>query len=266
MLQKLIEKTASYIKYRLKAKGLHGIHSPFVFEFASKVLYDRTVYEEYHQLSRLRKRNFTNRNVIETVDFGAVSGNRPFETYHIRVNKLSKKRSPSLHTQKLLFRISRFFKPENILEFGTSTGLSTVSLALGNPDSKLTTMEGCASVANVAEGNFNAYGINNIHIAIGNFNQILIPALSTIDHVDLVFFDGNHRKKPTIDYFHQCLLKAKEDSIFIFDDIHWSEEMDEAWNEIINHPQVRISIDLFQLGIVFFKTGIEKQHFVLRNN
>lgn len=266
MLQKLVEKASSYIKYRVKAKGLHGIHSPFVFEFASKVLYDRTDYEEYHQLLNLRKRNFNNRNVIETVDFGAVSGNRPFETYHIKVNELAKKRSPSFHTQKLLFRISRFFKPDNILEFGTSTGLSTVSLALGNPNSKLTTMEGCASVASIAEVNFNAYGIKNIHIGIGNFNQILISTLSTIDHVDLVFFDGNHRMKPTIDYFHQCLLKAKEESIFIFDDIHWSEEMEEAWKEIKSHPQVRISIDLFQLGIVFFKTGIEKQHFVLRNN
>lgn len=266
MLRKLLKKSTSYIKYRISAKGLHSLHSPFIYEFASKVLFDNKAYPEYLLINKLRKRNFSNRNVIETVDFGAASGSKDFATYRIRVNELTRRRSHSLQQHKLLFRISKYFSPQTILEFGTSTGLSTVALALGNPKATFITMEGCASVASVAQSNFEHAHLQHIQIAIGNFNQILMPTISDLKNLDIVFFDGNHRAKPTIDYFNQCLIKSTERSVFIFDDIHWSDEMEEAWETIKSHPNVSISIDLFQFGIVFFKTGIEKQHFVLRNN
>jgi predicted O-methyltransferase YrrM len=88
--------------------------------------------------------------------------------------------------------------------------------------------------------------------------------LNSLPKLDLVFFDGNHQKVPTLDYFHHCLTKAHENSIFIFDDIHWSSEMDEAWQQIQGHEQVSLTIDLFQFGLVFFRKGIAKQHFTLR--
>jgi predicted O-methyltransferase YrrM len=140
-----------------------------------------------------------------------------------------------------------------MLEFGTATGLSAVSLALANPTSKIVTMEGCASLASVAQDNFDSLKLNYVNIAIGNFNVVLSTVLKTFERLDLVFFDGNHKKIPTIDYFNHCLTKAGENSIFIIDDIHWSEEMEESWEIIKSNSSVSISIDLFQFGIVFLK-------------
>ena len=55
-----------------------------------------------------------------------------------------------------------------------------------------------------------------------------------------------------------------DDSFIIFDDINWSEEMKEAWKEIIKHPSVRISIDVYMMGIVFFNPGFSKEDFKIR--
>jgi predicted O-methyltransferase YrrM len=126
-------------------------------------------------------------------------------------------------------------------------------------------MEGAAAVAAVAKRNFKALGINNIQIVEGNFDNTLPKVLQTAPQVDLAFVDGNHRKQPTIDYFNLLLQKCNEGSILIFDDIHWSAEMEEAWAAIQAHPQVTLTIDLFFIGLVFFRKEQKvKQHFIVR--
>ena len=81
---------------------------------------------------------------------------------------------------------------------------------------------------------------------------------------DLIFFDGNHQKEATLNYFNQLLPLAHNDSVFIFDDIHWSKGMEEAWEKIKKHPEVRVTIDSFYWGIVFFRKEQEKEHFTIR--
>ncbi|MBW7847268.1 MAG: class I SAM-dependent methyltransferase [Bacteroidales bacterium] len=260
----LMHRVKEYLLYTFRKKGAHALHSPFVFEFYNKVIYDNEPAYVYSKILKARKMVLSNRNVIETVDFGSGSGEKDFSTFRARVNALAKKRSLPIKYYKLLYRLSSFLKPNNILEFGTFTGLSTTSLALGSPGSKIVTMEGCASLANVAAGVLGKNDIQGVEIAIGNFNNLLGNILEQNQVFDLVFFDGNHRKLPTLNYFNHCLEKAGTESVFIFDDIHWSPEMNEAWDEICAHPQVTLSLDLFQFGIVFFKKGIQKQHFVLR--
>lgn len=253
-----------YVSYRIKAKGLHGLHSPFVFDLAKNVLFDRNKYPAYELLLKQRKRLLTNRNLIETVDFGSKAGSKDFTTYRERVQTLTKQRSHSVHCNQLLFRLSKYFKPQHVLEFGTATGLATAAMALGNPDAKVTTLEGCASIASVASSGFERLHITNTEIVIGSFNSVLAQVIDRIPKLDMVFFDGNHQKIPTLDYFHHCLTKAHNESVFIFDDIHWSDEMDEAWDEIRKHESVTVSIDLFQFGLVFFNKSLSKQHFILK--
>lgn len=259
-----INKTSEFIAYLFRAKGLHGLHSPFVYQLAGEVLYDKNHYPEYEALHRQRKRLLSNRNLIETVDFGASAGSKEFITYRTRVQQLVKRRSHAERFNQLLFRLSHHFKPEYIIEFGTAAGLGAAALALGNPDSKVITLEGCASMAQVAANSFERLEARNVNIVIGNFNQTLPEVLNEMPRLDLVFFDGNHQKMPTLDYFKHCLTKAHADSVFIFDDIHWSADMDDAWNEIRNNDQVSLSIDLYQFGLVFFRKGIAKQHFTLK--
>ncbi|MCE1200673.1 MAG: class I SAM-dependent methyltransferase [Bacteroidia bacterium] len=256
-------RAVSRLGYLMRKKGLHDLHSPFVYDFASNVIFDKKSYAAYEVLMRARRIMLHNRNLIETVDFGSEAGESEFKTYRIRINKLAKKRIGPKKDVALLFRIAQYYRPEHILEFGTSTGLSSLAIALSHPKASLTTMEGCASVASVAQSVFDRMDAKNIHIEIGNFNHILPDVLSKMPSLDMVFFDGNHRKLPTINYFHHCLTKAHPGSIFVFDDIRWSAEMYEAWEEIANSKEVSVSIELSRMGIVFFRQGIEKQHFVL---
>jgi predicted O-methyltransferase YrrM len=166
---------------------------------------------------------------------------------------------------QLLYRLVKYYQPETIIELGTSLGITTSYLSLAAPGAKLVTMEGSNAVAAVARQNFNALGLKNISVTEGNFDDTLLPALSNLSSVDLCFIDGNHRQEPTERYFRQLLPKLTNDSILVFDDIHWSHEMEQAWKTISQHEAVRCSIDLFFIGIVFFRQEFkEKQHFVIR--
>ena len=125
--------------------------------------------------------------------------------------------------------------------------------------------------AEVAKGHFEKLSASNIHQVTGNFDDEIVPSIRRFlsrkakpASLDFVFFDGNHHKEPTLRYFLQSLEYANNNSVFVFDDIRWSPEMEEAWKEIREHPQVTITVDLFFMGIVFFRKELAKQNFVIR--
>lgn len=253
-----------YIKYFFTRKTIYSVHSPFVYEFIQKIKKNGEAQQASRLISKHRRRLIRNQNTIETVDFGTGSGDKKYTTYLERVNKLAKRRSLSKQETKLLYSIANCFKPEIILELGTAFGISTSALSLANPQAKIYTIEGCANVMAIAETNFQKLNLKNIECLIGEFDHVLPELLGQINVLNMVFFDGNHRRDKTLQYFEWCKQKANVDSVFIFDDIYLSQEMKEAWNAIVNDSQVSISIDLFHFGIVFFRSGIEKQHFVLK--
>jgi predicted O-methyltransferase YrrM len=166
---------------------------------------------------------------------------------------------------QLLYRIVKEYKPQTILELGTSLGITTSYLSNGNPASNVITMEGATEVANFAKQNFQKLQLQNIQFAEGNFDNTLPAVVHGLSSVDFCFIDGNHQQEPTERYFQQLLPKTHNDSILIFDDIHWSPGMEQAWQAILEHPSVRCSIDLFFIGIILFRSEFrEKQHFTIR--
>ncbi|HFC01093.1 MAG TPA: class I SAM-dependent methyltransferase, partial [Phaeodactylibacter sp.] len=163
-----------------------------------------------------------------------------------------------------LFRLVNFYKPKTMLELGTSLGISTLYQASASLNANFITLEGDPEIAKLARFHFEKFKIKNITLVEGQFDHTLLPALQRLKSLDYIFIDGNHRMQPTLSYFEEALKFAHNESVFVFDDIHWSEEMEAAWEKIKAHPQVRISIDLFHMGIVFFrKEKREKEHFVL---
>jgi len=163
-----------------------------------------------------------------------------------------------------LYRIIKFYQPNNILELGASLGISTCYLAKANPNGRVFTFEGCPETAKVAQQNFKKLNIKNTEITHGNFNATLKPKLVELKTIDLAFIDGNHQEIPTLTYFKECLQYTNNDTIFIFDDIHWSEGMENAWEQIQKHPKTTVTIDLFFVGIVFIKSELSKEHFTIR--
>jgi predicted O-methyltransferase YrrM len=167
---------------------------------------------------------------------------------------------------RLLYRLVKYFQPQQVLELGTSLGITTAYLAFAKKDADVITMEGSTAIASVAEQNFKQLRLNTIKIITGNFDKTLPEALSLQPSAfSFAFIDGNHRKEPTLKYFHQLLEKSNESTVMVFDDIHWSREMEEAWEGIKQHSSVTLTIDLFFIGLVFFrKEQKEKEHFVIR--
>jgi predicted O-methyltransferase YrrM len=254
-----------YFKYYISAchsKG-HGIHSPFVFEFIKFVKNDKRQYNCYHEIEKLRKNLLTDKSFIEVEDFGA--GSTVIKTNRRAVNKMAQSSLKPKRFAQLLFRVVQHYKPTTIVEFGTSFGITSAYLAFGHAGAKLYTLEGSPAIAGIARGNFHELGLRNIDLLEGDFSKSMPLLFSRIHQVDLAFVDGNHRKKPTLEYFEALLKYATPYTILIFDDIHWSREMEEAWSEIKAHESVTLTLDLFFIGIVFLRKEFkQKQHFIIR--
>jgi predicted O-methyltransferase YrrM len=260
-----LQLAAKYLSYWITAsngKG-HGMHSPFVFEFITKVLNDKTVYPEYAKAEGLRDRLLKNKTVLNIEDFGA--GSVASKTDRRTVGSIAKNAVKSKKFGQLLFRIVKFYQPSTILELGTSLGITTSYLSFGKPDARVITIEGSKEIAGVANQNFESSELKNTEAIEGNFDDTLLPVVRNLSTLDFAFIDGNHRKEPTERYFQLLLSHINNDSILVFDDIHWSKEMEEAWKQIKDHESVRCTIDLFFIGIVLFRKEFkEKQHFVIR--
>ncbi len=259
------ELSLKYVRYLLRASNGrgHGIHSPFVFDFVTSVLNDRSWPHTFDRIEGYRKELLADRRVIHVEDFGAGSafGDRTEK----RICDIARRAAKSPKLGRLLYRISSYYRCRKVLELGTSLGVSTAYLAAPPSVEKVVTLEGAKAVASRARDGLASLELDKVRVLEGNFDDTLAIALGQMPSPDLVFVDGNHREEPTIRYFRQCLETAGDDSIFIFDDIHWSREMESAWEQIKLHPEVRCTIDLFFVGIVLFrKSFLEKQHFVIR--
>lgn len=254
-----------YIQYLFTAsngKG-HGTHSPFVYDFIEKILIDRTPYKAYETVELLRTQLKQEEELLEVEDFGAGSAYESVKTRS--VSSIAARAAKPRKFGQLLFRIVQYYKPNHIIELGTSLGITTSYLALANPDGLIHTLEGAELIAKKAEEDIKLLGIENVRIIKGNFDVTLQRVLAMMPVVDMAFIDGNHRKEPTLRYFEALLQKRSETSIFIFDDIHWSKEMEEAWEEIKKHEGVMLTVDLFFVGIVFFSPAFKvKQDFTVR--
>ncbi len=259
------ELTKKYLHYYIHAKNGkgHGIHSPFVFDFVIHVLNDKKKYDCYDKIEALRKELNYDDTVIEVEDFGAGSAVIPFKKR--KISAIAKSSLKNKKFGQLLFRIAQYYKSKVIIELGTSLGITTSYLASAGKESTVYTFEGSEAIAGIALQNFAKAGLQNINLINGNFDKTFLAALNKLQNVDLAFIDGNHRKKPTLDYFFELQKKSTSDSIFIFDDIHWSGEMEDAWKQIQQDASITLTLDLFFIGIVFFNPDFKvKQHFTVR--
>jgi predicted O-methyltransferase YrrM len=252
-----------YIRHRLRARSKYDLHSPFVFGFWSQVLKDRSFHEEFGMIEKLRSQLLKDKSHINITDLGAGAGDEVSSQRVTSIRKIIKNSSVTPYWGRLLFRMAGYFKPAVTVELGTSLGMSTAYIAMGNPQGKITTIEGCHETAAIASRNFEMLGLDNISQETAPFEKILPGLLEHLGKVDLFFVDGNHRKEPSLQYFHQCLQHIGYDSVIILDDIHWSGEMEEAWKAIREHPSVTLTIDLFRMGLVFFKEGLSREDFII---
>ena len=249
--------------YWLKAryyKGF-GIHSPFVFYLVRELFWESHPFYAFDKIDAARKMLLRNKQRVKVDTLGqpsVVSGNQK------SIRSLAGQGSIPDKYGKLMFRLINKLECKNILELGTGIGMSTLYMALPSSRAKVLSIDGNSSLQQVASSLFEMTEVKNVRLFNGPFKEHLPLILNEPGSLDFVFFDGDHQYDSTLNYFEMCLQKIHNNSVFVFDDIHWSPEMEKAWLEIANRPEVTVSMDLYRIGIVFFREECTKQHYVVR--
>lgn len=257
-----LQRIGSYFEHLLKARTRHGVHSPFVYGLVEHVLRPQAALPESAAIESLREDLLASDQTIRVNDLGA--GSRVLDLPVRRVADIARSALKGPKEAQMLFRLARYLDPAYVLELGTCFGLTTLYLARGAENGTVHTIEGCPQIHRIALHHFEQSRQPNIHAHLGSFTRQLPLVLARIPELGLVFMDGHHAKAPTLSYFEQCLTKAGNDTVFVLDDIHWSREMEEAWEEIKDHPRVTVTIDLYGMGLVFLRSEQAKEHFRLR--
>lgn len=251
-----------YLLHRFRAKTRHGVHSPFVYRLVDEVIYDFKPKKVYQEVEGLRNQLLNDKRSINVIDLGA--GSRVNNDQRKQVATIARNALKPPKLARLLYRIVADWEPKNIIELGTCLGVTTVYLQQAAPDASVYTLEGSPEIAGIASEVFKKCGANSIEQVLGNFDDTLPGVIDKLDKLDFVYVDGNHQKEATLRYFEWCLPKVHEGTLLIFDDIYWSKGMKEAWVEIKAHPQVTVTIDLFWIGLVYFRKGQVKEDFLIK--
>jgi predicted O-methyltransferase YrrM len=248
----------------VKSGNRYQVHSPFLYNFIGEVIRPKTKITETRSIEKIRAEYLCSREIIQKTDFGAGAEGKELRKYHVSINKIAKHSLTSRTRAARLFRLARFLQAKQILEIGTSLGITAFYLATANRQARVVTLEGCPELSRIARNSMNNLGLENVEVVTGRFEKTLDPALGNLGAVDLVYFDGNHRRDAVLAYFNQCLPFIRNKTVFVFDDIHSSGEMEQAWNEIRQHEKVRVSLDFFFSGWIFFREELSVQQFNLR--
>lgn len=262
-------KSKAFLKFLWHSKNQHGIHSPFVYKLVTKCFYDTSHYPAYTLWDKAQKELLNSDTILEVEDFGA--GSKVFENNKRPVSKIAKHVSISRKRARLMMRLVDCLGVKKALELGTSIGLGSISIA-GSGQTELKTIEACITTSGFAQKQFEKFKLTQITSINSTFAESLAvlnqPAslgrAGSEEKFDLIFIDGHHDGEATLAYFESLLKHKHNDSVFIFDDIHWSPSMEMAWRKIQLHPEVQVTIDTFQWGLVFFRKEQVKQDFVIR--
>ncbi|EAS20004.1 putative O-methyltransferase [Flavobacteria bacterium BBFL7] len=254
----MLHQLKNYIKHCLKSFHLHGIHSPFVFTLEKKCLRDKTYYEQYDAIRRFRESVKNNHTILHIEDYGA--GSKVFKTDERRASDILKYNSSDRKSAEMLFRLCNYFNVSNVLELGTSIGIATHAMALSG--AHITTIEGSPEVQKFAQSQFEKFNLDKVKSVCSKFDKFLSNQLGTT--YDLIYIDGHHDGMATINYFNACLKLSHKDTIFILDDIYWSQDMTDAWNQLCQHANVTASIDLYDVGLLFLRKEQLQERFYIK--
>ena len=259
----MLKQIKLYIRHRLKAGHRRGsfVHPPFAYLFISEVIFGKKIHG-LEGIEDLRKSLSGNKELLEVTDHGA--GSRLTSGEKRSVQKIVKHTAISQRKGELLSRISAFLDFPVILELGTGTGISSLYLAMGSPGSNLYSCEGSSAIGELAKSNIRILGTKNINISVDTFMDWLPVMLNQMEGNLLVFLDGDHRGERLLHYCDLIMASKRQKAVIILDDIHWSEDMFQAWRTLTAREGISMSMELFNLGIIFLGYNVQKGHFNIR--
>ncbi len=225
-MHKRIKSFFCFLSYLRQAKhhGGHGVHSPFAFDLILNILEEKNPYYHYATIENQRK-------------------------------ILAKKNIP-LQKKKYdqaAFRVANAAHPASIIEIGNSAGITSAYLAAANKKTPYFLLQN--------SDNQLSFLPEKINLIKGNFEETLPKTLSHLTEVGCVYFHTEQSGEKTISLFEQCLPKASKECVFIFEGIHASEPTEAIWKDITQKEEVRVSLDMYGLGLVYINPTLQKQDY-----
>jgi len=264
----LINRVWAYIRHLLTAWNTtgEGIHSPYLFRLVRFVLRDRNAYYCFADLERRREMLLACPDTLDVVDFGS-SGSKEGTHVRRRVCDIARTHLERPEVAQALFRLVNFIgeeekKPLEILELGTSFGITTSYLAAANSRNHVVTLEGSEAVLQIAQNVWRALKLENIEWHQGNIDDTLY--IHARERLDVAYVDANHTYEATMRYLDFLLPRMNEKGVVVLDDIHYSKEMERAWKELKADERVTTSMDLYHIGLLFVDKHYLKRHYKIR--
>jgi predicted O-methyltransferase YrrM len=255
---------AKYLEYIFVSENRngHGIHSPFVYYIVTSVFRNKTDHSFVSSIEKIRKRLMSDNTIIELQDHGA--GSCSLRNNLRKVSDIARHSPVTEKYGRLLAGMAAEFGRPLIVEFGTSFGISTMYMASMCGEAEVITVEGSRAASEIAVKNFKEAGLKNIRLIKGTFEESIPDIIYQGIIPGLIFIDGDHRKKPLLENFEKMAGISDSNTVIIIDDINYSREMEEAWNEIKRYRKVTLTIDILRMGIVFFRKGIVRNNYIIR--
>ena len=264
----IFHRICAFLVHRLTAWNTtgEGIHSPYLFQLVRFVLRDENSYYCFADIERRRELLLACEDTLDVVDYGS-AGSKEGTHVQRRVCDIAKTHLESARVGQVLFRILNFMgeeqkRPLEILELGTSLGVTTAYLASADSRNRVVTMEGSEAVLKVAQGIWRTLRLENIEWQVGNIDDTLYKYAR--ERVDFAYVDANHTYEATMRYTDYLLDRMAEKGIIAIDDIHYSEEMERAWKELKQDPRVTTTMDVYHMGLIFVDPHYLKRHYKIR--
>ena len=290
---------AAYLRHLLTARSTagHGVHSPYVYDFLTKVVRNKTDMKIVSKVEGLRREMLSDKRSIRVTDLGAGSVTRAGGERSVA--EIAGTAALPAKEAGLLARIVKSMEhaawgmehagdPPNggeavprsgrtggmgrgawsmekgiILELGTSLGISTLALALAAPERRLITVEGCPVIAAIARENLLKYGAFNAEVMHAEFSEALENLRKNGLNVFFAFIDGNHKGAALTEYVSKIAAMGDEMTI-VADDIRLTKEMFQAWKSLTASGIAPVTVETLRLGIFFLKHNITPGRYRIR--
>ncbi|MCQ2344843.1 MAG: class I SAM-dependent methyltransferase [Paludibacteraceae bacterium] len=218
-----------WLRYQLKAhyRRGHHVHSPYTYRLFRNVLFERWPYYSFNEIEKIRKNQAQN---------GEKSDNPKYT--------------------QLLQRLCATNNAKTIIEIGRTNGISTMYLASNNTHSTVYSISDKKPTDVFIKTRY-----TNIHQCKAAELQRTIDKAESID---ILYVRRSCGFNEIDNIFDLCKPKSNDGSIFIFDDIHKDSQTEKKWENILESDNVTLSLDLYRVGLVWFKKDLKKQHYTVK--
>ena len=248
--------TQSWLTYLIKArhrKG-HGIHSPFLYRLITEVVEDKCKYPEYDIYKMLTAKSST--LLLNNAVTSSLEVHLHEHLISKEPGKLSQKVELPAKFGKMAFRLIREFHPSSVIHYGPSLGPILAVIAMADNFIPVYQTSDSPAYDIFAAALLKDSAITNIRFLPDDSQSSGRRSFILINYPD-----DPDRSRMLI---QRLLALHGDDDVLIFRGIHQSKGMEQIWQELIGSPLVHVSIDQFEIGIVLFRKGLQKENFIHR--